>query len=95
MLVCGGVNASILMEADTTSIEAMVMQNQLRCAGHCIRMSDNRLPRQVLFTQLTHGMRTRQRQRFKDTAKRYTKKGQIYIKACMGTYGCGPYTLAP
>ena len=75
------INASILVEANTTSIEAMVMQNQLRWAGHCIRMSDNRLLRQVLFAQLTHGMRTRdgKRNRFKDTAKYYMKKGQIDI----------------
>jgi len=45
-------------------------------------MSDSRLPRQVLFAQLTHDMRTRggHRKRFKDTAKDYTKKHQINIK---------------
>ena len=74
-------NISILMEANATSIEAMVIQNQLRWAGHCIRMSENRLPRQVFCTQLIHNMRTRggQRKRFKDTAKYYKKKGQIDI----------------
>ena len=41
------------------------MQRHLRWAGHCIRMSDDRLPRKVLFAQLTHGTR----KRFKDTAK--------------------------
>ena len=81
------------MEASTASIEAMEKQNQVRWAGRCIRMSDNRLPRQVLFAQLTHGVRTRggQRKRFKDTAKHYMKKGQIDINA----YGCGPFILAP
>ena len=33
-----------LMEANITSIEAVVMQNQLRWAGHCIRMSGKCLP---------------------------------------------------
>ena len=44
-------------------------------------MSDKHLPRQVLFAQLTHGMRTcgAQRKRFKDTTKHYMKKGLIYI----------------
>ncbi|KAK2174113.1 hypothetical protein NP493_829g01101 [Ridgeia piscesae] len=71
------------MEANTISIEAMVMQNQPRWAGHCVRMSENRLPRQVLFAQLTHGVRTRggQRKRFEDSAKHYMKKGQIDINA--------------
>ena len=29
---------------DVQSIEAMVMQNQLHWADHCMRMSENRLP---------------------------------------------------
>ena len=76
-------NTSVLTKANTTSIEAMVMQNQIRWADRCIRMSENRLPRQVLFAQLTHGVRTRgsQRNRFKDTAKHDMKKCQIYINA--------------
>ena len=36
------------------SIEAMIMHNQLRWAGQCVRMSDNRLPRQVLFSNTTY-----------------------------------------
>ena len=72
---------SVLTEANTTSIEAIIMQNQLRWTGHCVRMPDSRLPRQVLFSQLTHGLRTRggQRKRFKDTAKHYMKKVHINI----------------
>ena len=69
------------MKANTTSIEAVVTQNQLCWAGHCIRMSDNSLPRQVIFTQLTQYTRTcgGHRERFKDTAKHYIKKGQFDI----------------
>ena len=60
---------------------SMIMPNQLRWTGHCVRTSDKRLPRQVLFAQLTRGTRRRcgQRKRFKDTAKHYLKKGQIDI----------------
>ncbi|KAI0226435.1 hypothetical protein LSAT2_023019 [Lamellibrachia satsuma] len=74
-------NASVLTEAITTSIEAMIVQNQLRWTGHCVRMPGSRLPRQVLFSQLTHGLRTcgGQRKRLKDTAKHYMKKGHINI----------------
>ena len=76
-------NASILMEANTASIEPLVMQNQLRWAGHCIKTSDNCLPRQVHFAQLTHGVRIRggRVKRVKDTAKYYMKKGHININA--------------
>ena len=74
-------NDNVLTEANLTSIEAMIMQNQLRWTGHCVRMPDSRLPRHVLFSQLTHGLRTRggQRKIFKDTAKHYTKKGHNNI----------------
>ena len=55
-------NASILMEANTTSIEAMVMQNQLTglttVLESFIQASHQTLGRQVLFAQLTHGTRT-------------------------------------
>ena len=76
-------NANVLMKANTTTVEAMVVQNQLRWAGHCFRMSENRLPRQVLFVQLTHGVRKRgdQIKLLKDTANHYMKKGQIDINA--------------
>ena len=72
-------NASVLTEANTTSIVAMIMQNQLRWTSQCVRMT-SAYP-EVLFSQLNHGLRTRggKRKRFKDTAKHYTKKGRINI----------------
>ena len=51
-------NASVLTEVNTTSIEAMIMQNQLCWTGHCVRMPDSRFPRQVPFSLLTHGLRS-------------------------------------
>ena len=56
------------------------MQKQLRWAGHCVKMSNNRSPhRQVFSAQLPHGTRKHggQRKRSKDTAKHYIKIGQI------------------
>ena len=35
-------NTSILLKANSASIEAMIMQNQLRWFGHCGRISDTR-----------------------------------------------------
>ena len=66
---------NIVMEASTTTVKAIVMQNQLRWAGQPS-------PRQVLFALLTHVMRTHgggQRKRFENTVKHFMKKGQLNI----------------
>ncbi|KAI8516668.1 hypothetical protein Bbelb_052490 [Branchiostoma belcheri] len=72
-------NTSVLAEAGSWSIEALVMRSQLRWSGHCVRMPDNRLPKQILYGQLEQGTRARggQRKRYKDTLKHYLKKGHI------------------
>ncbi|KAI8490935.1 hypothetical protein Bbelb_313540 [Branchiostoma belcheri] len=72
-------NTSVLAEAGSWSIEALVMRSQLRWSGHCVRMPDNRLPKQILYGQLEQGTRAKggQRKRYKDTLKHYLKKGHI------------------
>ena len=47
------------------------MQSQLRWAGHVACMSDERLPRKLLFGRLQQGKRSQggQKKRFKDTLK--------------------------
>ena len=60
---------SVFEEANTTSIEAMIVRNQLRWSGHVQRMSEHRLPKQIMYSELESGKRAQggQRKRFKDT----------------------------
>ncbi|XP_076049524.1 uncharacterized protein LOC143030251 [Oratosquilla oratoria] len=65
-------NTSVLKEAHSQTIEAAITHHMLRWAGHVNRMPDDRLPKQVLYAQMTHGKRSRggQRKRYKDVIKR-------------------------
>ncbi|KAG7453856.1 hypothetical protein JOB18_025733 [Solea senegalensis] len=49
---------SVLARASLPSIESAVALHRLRWAGHVIRMSTARLPRQILFNQLESGTRS-------------------------------------
>ena len=64
-------NTEVLRRADLYGIEAYVKKNQLRWAGHIVRMADSRLPKQIFFSELCQGERSRGRPtlRFKDTLK--------------------------
>ena len=64
-------NTSVLARARLTSIETMLMKNQLRWAGHVVRMSDSRLPKQIFYSELADGARRRGRPllRYKDVLK--------------------------
>ena len=61
----------VLTQANLPSIHTILMQTQLRYAGHVVRMLDHRLPKKLLFGELQHGKRSPggQKKRIKDTLK--------------------------
>jgi len=72
-------NLSILEQSGCTSIEYLITKNQLRWAGHLVRRQDSFLPKQIFYSELTHGRRHvgRPRKRFKDELKENLKKCDI------------------
>ena len=61
------------------SMEDLLIRKNLRWTGHLMRMSPDRLPKQILYSQLSSGHRKRGRPRllFKDTIKRNLKLRDI------------------
>ena len=74
-------NVDILSRAGLPSMEDILIEKGLRWLGHVHRMKNNRLPRQLLYSQLSKGLRNRGRPnlRFKDrNAVRRNMKERIY-----------------
>ena len=74
-------NKEILECTGLPSMEDLLIRKNLRWTGHLMRMSPDRLPKQVLYSQLSSGHRKRGRPRlqFKDTTKRNLKMNDIKI----------------
>jgi len=68
-------NVTVLQRAKLPSIETILLQTQLRWAGHVVRMEDSRIPKQLLFGVLSTGYRHsgRPKLRYKDALKRTLK----------------------
>ena len=68
-------NEDILERTGLPSMEDLLIRKNLRCTGHLVRMSPDRLPKQIIYCQLSSGHRKRRRAhlRFKDTIKRNLK----------------------
>lgn len=64
-------HTEVRRRAGIYSLESILTQRRLRWFGHVLRMPPNRLPRQVLYSELTQGRRTvgGQRKRYKDCLK--------------------------
>ena len=64
-------DTEILEQTGMPSVFTMLRQSQLRWAGHVTRMSDERLPKRVLYGELLAGARSQggPKKRFKDTLK--------------------------
>ena len=72
-------NDEILDRAVVPDIERIVRKMQLRWTGHLARMSDDRIPKQFLFGELTNGARTvgRPLLHWKDSLKDTLKQSNI------------------
>ena len=64
-------NQEVLDRASMTSIEATIIHHRLRWAGHVHRMDPSRLPKQMLYGELSNGTRPRgaPKKRYKDQLK--------------------------
>ena len=72
-------NIAVLEKAHSNSIEATILKHQLRWTGHVYRMKDTRLPRQILYSELSTGNRRHggPLRRYKDQLKRTMKNSNI------------------
>ncbi|XP_060767191.1 complement C3-like [Neoarius graeffei] len=62
-------NNSILDEAHCTSIEALIMKNQLHWTGHVVRLDDSHLPKQIFYGELRSGTRSQGLPAWEDLAR--------------------------
>ena len=72
-------DAVVLEKSGFSSIYTLLMRSQLRWAGHVARMPDSRIPKQLLYGELSQGQRSRggQKKRYKDTLKSSLKTFNI------------------
>ena len=74
-------NEEVLKRASLPSIESILLQVQVRWAGHVTRMKDVRMLKAVFFNELQEGKRDRDspRKRYKDQLKKQLAKAGINL----------------
>ena len=72
-------DTEVLKCAGQQSIRALLKKAQLRWAGHVVRISDERLPKHLLYGELSEGRRSTggQRKHYKDSLKSSLKAFEI------------------
>ena len=72
-------NEGVLKRASLPSIESILLQVQLRWAGHVTRMEDVRMPKAFFLSELQEGKRDRvaPRKRYRDQLKRQLAQAGI------------------
>ena len=80
-------NVEVLRRANLPSMADILIEKNLRWLGHVHRMEQDRLPRQLLYSQLCTGKRNqrRPRLRYKDVAKRNLKWRKISVNTWQTT----------
>ena len=68
-------NINVIKGAGLPSMEELLIKKNLCWTEHLLRMPTDRLPRQILYSQLPEGRRPHLR--YKDTIKRHLKKRDI------------------
>ena len=87
-------NKEILDRTGLTPVEDLLVQKNLRWTVHLMRMPQNRLPRQILFSQLPVGQRKRGKLRFKDTIKRNLKLRNLELNSWVQSQQRGKWRAA-
>uniref|UniRef100_A0A8C5PLD5 Reverse transcriptase n=1 Tax=Leptobrachium leishanense TaxID=445787 RepID=A0A8C5PLD5_9ANUR len=74
-------DTEVLSRVGLLSVYTLLMKAQTRWAGHVARMPDHRIPKQLLYGELSQGKRSHggQRKRYKDTLKASLKSMDIDI----------------
>ena len=72
-------NTEVLQICNISGIEALLIAAQFRWTSHVIRMSNDRLPKIIFYSELKDGARASggQRKRYKDTLKANLKRCSI------------------
>ena len=74
-------NEAVIKRAGCVSIASLLMKSQLQWSGHVVRMPDSRLPKQLLYGELSLGTRALggEMLHYKDTLRQTLKKCSIGV----------------